>query len=347
MLKCLQAGRGIAAVAVVAFHLSTNFDDPRYGLRPMTDYLSRHGNLGVDFFFVLSGFIILNAHIKDVGRPGRWLSYMWRRFARVYPIYWIYLTIMCALLLLGAARESKPPHDFAAWLSAYSLVRFSSDRPPIVVAWTLFHEIAFYFAFSILILNRWLGMALLAAWACACAILFHYTGTSGYSAFSVYTSAYNLEFFMGMGAYGLFRLKRNPLLLMAGGAAVMVAVALLTSTLGRVEHDLFGLSCALLIAGATIIEERGHLTTPDVLVSLGGASYTIYLVHVPVEDAIMKFLDLAGVSRIVPSVVLWWSIFLVTLAIAYGAWLAIERPLQVMLGRRRKSGGATAPVPAV
>jgi len=346
MLKCLQAGRGIAAIAVVAFHLSMNFDDPRYGLRPMTDFLSRHGNLGVDFFFVLSGFIILNAHFKDIGRPGRWLTYIWRRFARVYPIYWIYVTIMCVLLLVGATRESKPPHDFAAWLSAYSLVRFSPDQPPIIVAWTLFHEIAFYFAFSILILNRWLGMALLAAWACACATLFHYTGPSGYSAFSVYTSAFNLEFFMGMAAYGLFRLKRYPLLLIAGGVATMAAVVLLTSSLGRLDHDLFGLSCALIIAGATILEERRKFATPEFLVSLGGASYTIYLVHVPVEDAIMKFLDLAGVGRMVPSLVLWWSIFLVTVAIAYGGWLVIERPLQAALGRRRKSGGAAAPVSA-
>ena len=69
MLKCLQAGRALAALAVVAFHLSTAFSDPRYGSHSIGQAFTRHGNLGVDFFFVLSGFIILNAHARDIGRP--------------------------------------------------------------------------------------------------------------------------------------------------------------------------------------------------------------------------------------------------------------------------------------
>lgn len=335
MLKCLQAGRGIAALAVVAFHLSVNFGDPRYGVQPLAGGLSQYGYLGVDFFFVLSGFIILNAHLKDVGRPHRWRTYIWRRFVRVYPIYWIYLTIMCALLLLGAARTIQPPHDLAAWFSAYSLVKTSSETPPLLVAWTLFHEIAFYFAFSTLILNRWLGLALLCAWAAACAVMFHYTGAGGDSALAVYTSAFNLEFFMGMGAYALYRHNKYPVLLLAAGAAVIIAVV--ATARGVVDHDIFGIGCALLIAGATILEARGRLATPAALVLLGGGSYTIYLVHVPIEDTIMRFADLGGLSKIVPSPVIWWGILLVTVALAYAAWFVIERPLQAALGRLERS----------
>ncbi|NBQ54213.1 MAG: acyltransferase, partial [Proteobacteria bacterium] len=59
---------------------------------------------GVDFFFVLSGFIILHAHMDDIGRPARLGRYLWRRAVRVYPIYWICLTLSVgALVVMGGA----------------------------------------------------------------------------------------------------------------------------------------------------------------------------------------------------------------------------------------------------
>ena len=66
--------------------------DPKYGA---LDMLARPKSLcwmGVNFFFVPSGFIIFFAHAKDVGRPARIGTYLWRRFARVYPTYWVFIS---------------------------------------------------------------------------------------------------------------------------------------------------------------------------------------------------------------------------------------------------------------
>jgi peptidoglycan/LPS O-acetylase OafA/YrhL len=344
MLNCLQAGRALAALAVVAFHLSGAFGDSRYGDYPVSQTLARHGSLGVDFFFVLSGFIILAAHAKDIGRPDRWRRYIWRRFARVYPIYWIYVGGFCVLLALGVGYFMRPDRDVAAWFSAFSLIHLSSDAPPLHVAWTLFHEIAFYAFFSLLILNRWIGAAALAIWAVVCLALHRFTGESGYSAFEVYTSAYNLEFFCGMAAYGLFRRGRNPGLLLAAGGVVLAGALVLSEGFDRVENALFAVGFALTMAGATITESRGHLPMPKALVALGGASYSLYLIHVPVIGALLRVSAATGLMKTVPEPLLWWVLFAITAAVAYGAWLLLEKPLQQALrpGPRKAATPANA-----
>jgi len=331
MLKCLQAGRAIAALAVVAYHLSGAFGDSRYGGRPVGWFFTQYGNLGVDFFFVLSGFIILNAHAKDIGRPDRWGVYLWKRFARVYPIYWIYLAVFCLLLVLGFGQVTHTPRDIAAWITAFSLVRFSPDAAPLQVAWTLFHEVAFYAIFSILIIQRRLGIAVLAIWAMACAALYHFNGVGGSSAFKVYTSAYNLEFFFGMGAYRIYRSGRYHEALIIAGIAVLVGAGALAYVAGRVEHLVFGVGFASLIAGMTIAEVRARLLSPRILVALGGASYSLYLVHVPVIGLLLKAAIVTHLPAILPVAVLWWLVYFATAAFAYLAWLALEKPLQARM----------------
>ena len=64
-IKSLQYGRGLAAVAVLLHHacLAT----AAFGEKPprLVESIINRGNLGVDFFFVLSGFIIMHAHGAD------------------------------------------------------------------------------------------------------------------------------------------------------------------------------------------------------------------------------------------------------------------------------------------
>lgn len=121
---------------------------------------------------MLSGFIIVHAHAKDIGRPEALGNYVGRRFAKVWPTCWIITAAFVVLLSLGIGSQPLPA-DPVAWLSALSLIRFSRDTPPLPVAWTLFHEVAFYAVFSVLIVHRRAGIAALGVWAVLCAGLYH------------------------------------------------------------------------------------------------------------------------------------------------------------------------------
>src|SRR5579872_2146684 len=98
-LTSIEAGRGIAASLVVLYHAARHIDE-NYGL-PWLRALFQFGHAGVDFFFVISGFIILFVHYDDLGQPGRLGRYVERRFTRLMPTYWVALALTLAMVLAG------------------------------------------------------------------------------------------------------------------------------------------------------------------------------------------------------------------------------------------------------
>ncbi len=85
MISLLQVFRGLAALLVVYHHANREvagvFGDSWW--RSLFDL----GDAGVQFFFVLSGFIIYHVHRHDIGRPERTRRYLLKRIIRIYPIY--------------------------------------------------------------------------------------------------------------------------------------------------------------------------------------------------------------------------------------------------------------------
>ena len=80
-LGLLEAGRAAAAIAVVLFHLDSIVSAHVHGAP--TFPLFAVGERGVDFFFVLSGFIITFVQARDVGHRDRMVNFVRRRFVRI------------------------------------------------------------------------------------------------------------------------------------------------------------------------------------------------------------------------------------------------------------------------
>jgi len=337
-IKSLQIGRGLAALSVAAFHLSIGMGDPRYGGRETFRAFTCRGNLGVDFFFVLSGFIILHAHQRDFGHPERLVNYARRRFARVFPIYWIYSGVLCTLVLLGVGAHASLPSTPTGWVQNFTLIRLNSEPFAISAAWTLVHECAFYAVFSVLIWDPKVGIAIFAVWMLACLACLQYPTPSERTPLTSYFAGWNLNFTMGMCARWVFpRLTRSRAwaALWLGIGVVGLTLALEPGNLGF-WLSLYGLGFALIIAGCAALDLGRN---SKFLLLIGNASYSIYLTHVAVEGLLLKLTVLLNLAAVGGS----GSVFCFTLigAVTCGitAYLVIEKPMLKWLSAPRRLPG--------
>ncbi len=158
-LDGVQAARGVAAMLVLAYHCGRMLSLRQYvGHVPLGDVFE-FGHAGVDFFFVLSGFIITYVHRTDLGRPKCLPRYAWRRLSRIVPMYWIVsvLALLLAVDLPEKMAQVTPTHVLASFLFV------PHGREPLLgVGWTLEHEMLFYVAFGLAIVWRRLGPPLAA-----------------------------------------------------------------------------------------------------------------------------------------------------------------------------------------
>lgn len=348
MLRSLQVGRALAAIAVSAYHLSFAFTDPRIASQPVFAQITGKGYLGVDFFFVLSGFIIFFVHEPDIGNPGYVTSYAAKRVIRVYPIYWLLtaLAVAATTMIGGVKPIPQSPADLA---STVLLFRFNTFDTPISAAWTLFHEVLFYVVFGLLIVNRRLGMAVMIAWLSLLLVTFRYGPFGDWSFWWTLASANNLSFFCGMIAFLLARrmTRGRGTVLVLIGAAMLIALhpvdlALDTTGLARFAYSI---AFMLIIAGAVAVERSGLSLRLRPLGLIGDASYSLYLTHESVESVLLKIARRTQLLDRVDHHVLYVVILAITVAAGVVVYRVIEAPLLAAIRRltvritsRRASG---------
>jgi exopolysaccharide production protein ExoZ len=328
MLTSLQAGRAFAALAVAAFHLSLMMGAPRYGGVPVLQAWTSAGNLGVDFFFVLSGFVILMAHDGDIGRPPQVGQYVWKRFVRVYPIYLLYTAVFVVLVLAGLGKNSGLPETFSGWISTLTLIRLSPESTPISPAWTLFHEVGFYALFAVLILSRRVGLLVLGGWLAACAVIWQYPPEQGRTAAAVYFSAYAFHFVLGMCAFLAYsRLRENWLLAVCIGFACVGALLVASFVGTKISNLSWAVGFAGVLLVATTLETRFHIRVPSWICSVGDASYSLYLLHLALQGLLLKVLIGIKVAPMLGGVGVFVAVMLGTILLSCVAYKYAEAPL--------------------
>jgi len=333
----LQAGRGIAALLVVCHHAGTYAKDPRYWNRPSI-FLALQGT---EYFFVLSGVVILLAHWQDLGRPAATASYVWKRFRRIYPIYWLVLvpTVLVYQLHphLGVAYERNP------WVivSGFLLVHINSMDQNLPVAWTLFHEVLFYAVFAtFLFAKRQVAYGVLGVWCLLSVVMWIHPLETYISSYLF--SPLHLLFVLGMGIAWLLHERK----LRGAMAAAALGLLVLGYTMTwPVWHDrmptsvfmLAGLGSGLVIFGCAALEEQGKLAVPAVLKFLGDCSYSLYLIHFPFFMAGAPLVYRAWQQTRLPVAIP--LVVLVMLSTVAGCLmhLYVERPLLAWMRRARRA----------
>ena len=337
-LSSLQGGRAIAALLIVFYHASRSiFENPKYWDRVPLGGVFDFGSSGITFFFVLSGFIIYHAHERDLGRPEQVQPYLWKRFRRIYPIYWLVVILVLPIYFtvhsFGYGFETHPE----VIMSSFLLIHLQSQLAVMRVAWTLFHEVLFYALFALAIWRVRVGFVALGLWFAASTQALDPALSPALVGF--YLSYLHLLFGFGLAArrlLGKMVVPRPRRLILLSGAIILVLAAdqdyggLLSemwSTLG------FGVGCTLALVGVVELERQGRLTTPGWLILLGNASYSIYLVHFFTLSLLAKLAWSSGAMRLPDSLV---YLAMVAIATASGVLfhLWVERPLLARLPQK-------------
>ena len=334
-LPLLTEMRGVAALLV--FHMHLAFYLPAF-------HIFQWAYLSVDFFFILSGFVlthVYHAWFYPQFRPHSLRNFFWARFGRVYPLHFFY----CAIYLILYARI------FGHWqikgflhevFLMNSLRRWPGQDP---VSWSISCECVAYFFAPFLI--RWLsagkpwriGFAFLGAAAWLCWQVLYCVWPLGLDIYSV-TARCLPEFIMGICCYQIC--SQWPLRPRA--AAVLFGLSFFTCVVAVVtipSHGPRDLLCAFSFCGLipSAIFLRGIFVRifHGAFGYIGEISYSIYLVHpvlmLAVTPALIQLAHREGLSPFATTATTYLAMLLLLLGCSALSHRFIELPTRAFFKR--------------
>lgn len=333
-LYSIQVLRGVAAMLVVLYH-ATQYFSALYQITPIGGFFL-FGFSGVHLFFVLSGFIIFMIHFPDIGKPQRYLTYIIKRFIRIYPNYWVTLVIMSSLFLVGGTIKIQEVYQNIGLLKMPKIW----VNP---VCWTLSCEVWFYIIFSFLILNRILGSILILCWVIGVAVTNLFDLQFSFFLLNFLFHKYSVLFMMGLVAsYVIMRLKqlkpvtRNKLAYVAcpSGLLIFSSTAFYCFVCKITDWDLwivtigFGLASGCFMTCSLSDTLEGLFRRQTLLTSIGDASYSIYLLHyIFLRKVISYSKSHFSISEPISITLAFIAVCVLAIFVGWLFYLTIERPL--------------------
>jgi exopolysaccharide production protein ExoZ len=339
-LLSIQYLRAFAALSVLITHVL------QWPLSDMNIPFLKTGRLGVEVFFVISGFIMTMIAGDGAFRPERFLG---RRALRIVPAYWAatLLVVALALALPSIFRTTVPTLE-GVIKSLLFIPSLHPKAPLLVLGWTLDFEAFFYVVFaSLFFLSSELRtLVLCVLFAALVAIGLHLENRSHVVDF--YTSMSLIGFCAGTLVAQLYRhgwLMPNPDVRHALiGAMLALLVGFYLVPLTDIDHTPLPAHLLMTVTAVSIvvlglqIEIAKLLPRMATLKYLGDASYSIYLFHLFAIAAVWGVAKrLFDVQQ--PLVYLGCAAAAIAAGLAFGLLChhLIERPVLNASRRRRRA----------
>lgn len=328
--------RLVSAVLVMLFHYTFVGSALNFAPEPRTDafaVVSRYMYLGINFFFIISGFVILLS-AKD-GEPRQFVL---SRFIRLYPAYWL-----CVLLTAGAAVVFAQEAFQLPWtdvLINLTMLQSGLDVPLVDgVYWTLWIELKFYALVLIMVWLRWVRYL---PWFCGVVLVASIIGLSTSLASSVETFVAGFPHWAGYFACGcvLYLIRERGF---HWGYGVLMVLSVIfcirqNQVFAQMLTDFYLVEFkAWVTVGATLafyallsvvaLRKTGLLRDPR-FYYLGVLTYPLYLLHENVG-----FMIFNAWHELLPGPVLITAVVLFMLLAAWLIHRWVEKPAQVYLKR--------------
>jgi peptidoglycan/LPS O-acetylase OafA/YrhL len=335
-IPALTGLRAFAALGVVLFHftrdanLHVSIFDPIVG----------RGYLGVDLFFVLSGFIIHHVYrgnFPDGVKGSAYIEFIRNRFARIYPVHLLTMIVMLAFFGAGSLILHRTPEDpsastVSAILASLFLVQGWLNIPsPNLPAWTVSAEWFGYLLYPcIAFRTARLGTASRIAIA-ICAVPAIEFLANGHPLLRICP-----EFLLGMMVYDL---RLGLSFGRAGRFVGWFVTGLFVACIYLFPNEHLGVDAAffaiLITALSNNADKLGRLLALPIIVYLGEISYSIYLTHGPVWAFIKNMARLVGVE--ISSPLLIGTTVLLVIFVSAATFRYVELPARQALRVGRRS----------
>jgi peptidoglycan/LPS O-acetylase OafA/YrhL len=340
----LQGLRGVACILVVLTHARYfMLDTP---LWPLANGWLMPGAMGVDLFFVISGFIMVvtTAGARAGGGAG---AFLLKRFTRIWPPYAL-MTVAWVCLFAGGPAAFGSVGAMKQILASLAFLPVNPRVPlyfatTLPLGWTLLFEAYFYLVFAVSMLFGRLRWAALAGWIVYSVIVFPMARRGlnldasldlgyrfGYAA--LLTSPMVLEFLAGAVAAAVYLspLRLGSRRLCWNLLFLAVAVSLWSVYAHFDFHGPLKWGCAafLIVLACAIAGKTVDIVMPQVLLWLGTISFSLYLTHTATQQLLQGWFRAHGLDTHD-----WGFIFLTTCVAVVVAWVFHEL-VEVRLCRR-------------
>ena len=333
----LDGMRGLAALIVAASHISELLG---IGVPP-------HAHLAVDFFFVLSGFVIAHAYEPRLGTSMSALEFLRVRLIRLHPLILLGSGISLATIISGGVSGNGPGFLAIVWMTFEGVLLIPAQQHPGGAAfpldgpaWSLFAEYAVNLLFALIAVSltpRRLGLLLVAGLAMLAALAFSRAGLESYwrgETVGLSLLRVVFPFFAGVAISRIYhggktRIRGiSPLISMSVLLAVLLAPSTRFDTLFQFVM-IVGVFPLLVLASA-----RDRLTgAQGEWMLLGGRlSYPVYMLHFPLASFLVPIA--ASLLRAGAALA---AIMLFVLGAAYVALRYYDEPIRAWLGARARS----------
>ncbi len=351
-LYSLQYIRGIAALAVLFYHLQASLNNV-YAQTNLGELIFSQGQFGVELFFVLSGFIICFSTERIESRAV--IKFLIRRIFRIYP-----LLILCVTAYYFLLSSHYDLHYYSVSVLGFNF-NYKAAAPffgwnVLPTAWSISYELSFYFLFAIAMLISHKYRILLACILVIGAYLsasyyfnhefFLYFNKSEnhnigeHNIFYLFTSPMFLEFIYGMLIYVIYHYFRNSTFSINSEnrypikfliiLSIIYLIALIASDDKNNPHILlqqgplaWGLIAAMMLSLSIIYETLFSTNKSHFLDYLGEISYSLYISHMLIFDLIYRKFGIVKQNGITPFIMS--TIFAIIIAIILHH--LIEKPL--------------------
>jgi peptidoglycan/LPS O-acetylase OafA/YrhL len=319
-LEYLDALRGVAIIAVMFCHYIPYLFS-LHNLYPHIIDIAELGRYGVHLFFIISGYVIYMTTSK-VKSPAQ---FAFARFSRLFPVYWVVVTISFLLILWFGHPQGKPVPDMSIYLANLTMMhRFLLIPSVDSVYWTLTFELMFYFYIGVLMclrLHKRMNIVIY-AWLIFSIIftsIAHYQGVALSERWKgVFILEFNSFFLTGIAFFNFHQSKNyKPL----------IVTMLLSALQQYLIAGVFLLAVYIIVSVIFIIFSICKVTMKGWLSKVGKISYSLYLVHTIPGYTIMLFLFHQQVNVFVNIAMT----FVVMFFLSYVLWFFIEVPAQRLL----------------